>query len=181
MSLAEAIDDTRPVNAESDLWVEFRDRYERCCVACRSRDADAFLAWAGPEGTFNREDGTFGRWEDTRPFWAWRFSQMLEVTRFDIDIESIGVDDDGLVVVDFHEVSKITVRNFEGDPAVRLADLHNRNWWRRSEAGLSIVKGSEPQTRRTLDGIPIEDSEDPIGFARWGRISRGEEPEANGS
>lgn len=168
------------VDSSSDLWVEFRDRYERCCVACRSHDVEGFLAWAGPEGTFVRDDGTFGRWADTGPFWEWRFTQILEVGQFDITVENIKVDDDGLFVVDFHEVSRLTVRNFTGHPAVRFADLHNRNWWRRSEAGLSIVKGAEPRTRRTLDGIPIEDLDDPIGFARWGRISRGEDSEAHG-
>jgi hypothetical protein len=125
------------------------------------------LAWPGPEGTFFRDDGSLGRWADTRPFWQWRFAQILAVERFDITVQKITVDSDGLFVVDFHEVSSIMVRNADGDRATRVADLDNRNWWRRTPDGFSIVNGAEPHTRRTLEGVPIDDAHDPIGFAAW--------------
>jgi len=163
------------VHRGSNLWTEVQERYDRCCVAIRNRDVDAFLEWTGPDGSFIREDGTIGHWADTRPFWEWRVSQMLDIGQFDIEVEAINIDEEGLLVVDFHEVSRLTVRDFDGATAVRFADLHNRNWWRRSETGWSIVNGAEPRTRRTLDGVPIDDLDDPIGFASWRRFSQGED------
>lgn len=151
-------------------WLEFEERYDNCCRACRQGDADGFLEWAGPDGTWTRADGTIGRWADTRDFWEWRFSVVLGVEQFDITIERVAVDEDGRYEVDFHEISRVSVRGFNGRPASRVADLRNRNWWRRTATGLNLVDIAELQGTRTLNDAALKDVDDPMGFATWAQM-----------
>ena len=158
------------VTRDSDLWTEITGHYAACVDAMLAKDVDAFIAWFGTDGSFPRADGTRVRWADTRRFWEWRFSRILQLQEFSIEVQSVELDEDELVVVDFHEVSTMLVHGRFGRPAVRRADLHNRNWWRRDGEQLAAVNGAEPVTVRTLDGKPLEDADDPIGFAKWARV-----------
>ena len=158
------------VSHDSALWNEVTRHYAACVDATRAKDVDAFIAWFGDGGSFPRADGTRTLWADTRQFWEWRFSRILELQEFSIEVESVEIDAEGLVVVDFHEVSTMLVTGRFGRPAVRRSDLHNRNWWRREGEQLAAVNGAQPVTVRTLDGQPLEDADDPIGFAKWARV-----------
>ena len=122
--------------------------YQWCVKVLRARDVDGFLDWLGPDGTFRTADTTLVRHAATRPFWEWRFGNVLAVRRCEIEIEDVGYNDDGLLVVDFHEQSDLTVRGFDGTPAERDADLHNRNLWEVSEDRMTSRGGQELQARR---------------------------------
>lgn len=143
--------------------------YEACVEALRARDVDRFLDWLGLQGTFHSSNGAVVRVADTRPFWEWRFDNVLEVRRVDIEVQDVAWDDDGLVVVDFHEHSDLTVRGFDGSPVLRDADLRNRNLWEVSGDGFTARGGEELEARRTLDGQPLTDELDPWGFSAWAR------------
>jgi len=143
--------------------------YRRCAEVLAACDVDGFLDWLGPDGTFRATDGTTVRVADTRPFWAWRFGNVLAVRRVRMDVEDICWNDDGLVVVDFHELSDLTVRGFDREPVERDADLHNRNLREVAQDRLTTRGGEEIDARRTLDGRPLTDAVDPWGFAAWAR------------
>lgn len=152
-----------------------RDRvvrhYQRCVEVLQARDLDGFLDWLGPEGTFPAADGAIVRVADTRPFWEWRFNNVLAVRRVEIEVEDVFYNDDGLLIVDFHEKSDLTVRGFDGTPVERDADLHNRNLWEVSDGRLTTRGGEELIVRRTIDGHPLTDEIDPWGFGAWARYS----------
>ena len=151
--------------------VSMRERvtlhYQWCVRVLRAGDVEGFLDWLGPDGTFRTADNTVVRHADTRPFWEWRFGNVLAVRRCEIEVEDVAYNDDGLLVVDFHEQSDFTVRGFNGSPAEREADLHNRNFWEVSEDRMTSRGGEELQARRTIDGKPLTDDIDPWGFAAW--------------
>ena len=141
--------------------------YQRCVRVLRARDVEGFLDWLGPDGTFPTADNTIVRHAATRPFWEWRFNNVLAVRQFEIEIEDVAYNDDGLLVVDFHEQSEFTVRGFDGTPVGRDADLHNRNLWEVSEHRLTSRGGEELKVHRTIDGQPLTDDIDPWGFSAW--------------
>lgn len=149
--------------------------YRWCTEVLRASDVEGFLDWLGPEGTFPALDGATVRVADTRPFWEWRFANVLAVRRVQFDIENISFNDDGLVVVDFHELSDLTVRGFDGKPVERDADLHNRNTWELSADRLTTRGGEEIEARRTLNGQPLTDEIDPWGFGAWARHLQAQE------
>jgi hypothetical protein len=158
-----------PQQADAALRERVLRHYRWCAEAIRDGDVDGFLDWLGPDGTFVAADGTTVRVADTRPFWEWRFANVIAVRRVEIEVESVAWNDDGLVVVDFHELSDLTVRGFDGKPVERDADLHNRNLWEISEDRLTTRGGEEVNVRRSLNGRPLSDEIDPLGFAAWAR------------
>jgi hypothetical protein len=141
--------------------------YQWCVRVLRAGDVDGFLDWLGPDGTFRTADNTIVRHAATRPFWEWRFANVLAVRRCEIEIEDVAYNDEGLLVVDFHEQSDFTVRGFDETPAEREADLHNRNLWEVSANRMTSRGGEELKVRRTIDGQPLTDDIDPWGFAAW--------------
>ncbi|PUA82074.1 hypothetical protein C7S10_08620 [Nocardioides currus] len=151
-----------------------RDRvdrhYRRCEEVLRARDLDGFMDWLGADGTFPAADGTVVRIAGTRPFWAWRFANVLRVTSVELRIEDISYDDDGLLVVDFHERGSMTVGGFDGLPVERAVDLHNRNLWEVSEDRFTARGGAELAAHRTIGGERLTDETDPWGFGAWERF-----------
>lgn len=152
---------------------ELRDlvlrHYRRCEEVLRSADLDGFLDWLGPDGTFEADDGSIVRIADTRPFWEWRFTNVVDVSRCDMTIEQVTWTDRNLLVVDFHEVTHHRVRGFDGRPVERTADLRNRNWWRVDDERLTTAGGVELIGHRTIGGREWTDEIDPWGLSAWRR------------
>jgi hypothetical protein len=152
---------------------ELRDlvvrHYRRCEEVLRNVNLDGFLDWLGPEGSFEAGDGSIVRVADTRPFWAWRFTNVVEVSSCDMTVEQITWSEQGLLVVDFHEVTHHRVRGFDGQPVERTADLHNRNWWRVDGKRLTTTGGAELVGHRTIGGRELTDEIDPWGLSAWRR------------
>jgi hypothetical protein len=159
-----------PLDVDDDTRERVRRHYRWCTDVLRARDLDGFLNWLGPEGTFPAQDGSTVRVADTRPFWSWRFSLVLEVRRCDIVVNDIAWRADGLLAVDFHERSDLTVKGYDGQPVERDADLQNRNLWEVDEASFTTRGGEEISAHRTLDGQPLTEELDPWGFEAWRRF-----------
>lgn len=158
-----------PRQVDDALQTRIVRHYQWCTEVLRACDVDGFLAWLGQEGTFLGIDGATVRVAETRPFWVWRFSNVLEVRQVQIEIENVAWNDEGLVVVDFHEHTNLTVRGFDGTSVLRDADLPNRNLWEISEDRLTTRGGEEIEAQRTLNGRPLTDDIDPWGFGAWTR------------
>jgi len=165
-----------PREVDASMHERVVRHYQRCARVLRAGDVEGFLDWLGPDGTFRTADNTIVRHADTRPFWVWRFGNVLAVRRCEIEIERVAYDSDGLLVVDFHEQSDLTVRGFDGTPAERDADLHNRNLWEVSEDRMTSRGGEELKVRRTIDGQPLTDDIDPWGFGAWAKYRDSQEP-----
>lgn len=152
---------------------ELRDRvvrhYRRCEEVLRNVDVDGFIDWLGPEGTFESEDGSIVRIAETRPFWEWRFANVVDVSRCDMTVGQVTWPDRGLLVVDFDEVTHHRLRGFDGKPVERTADLHKRNCWRVNAERLTTIGGAELQGFRTIGGLELIDEIDPWGFSAWRR------------
>lgn len=142
--------------------------YEELLEAVRVSDVDRFLDWMGPDATFTSPDGAVVRAADTRPFWAWRFANVLDVGRAEIEVIDIRIEDN-LLVVDFLERATTTVRGFDGEPVERVSDLENRNWWEVGDDRLTFRGGEELAGRRMIDGRPLTDEIDPWGPDAWAR------------
>jgi hypothetical protein len=155
---------------DQDLRERVGRHYEWCTEVLRAVDVDGFLNWLGPDGTFPGEGGSIVRIADTRPFWEWRFGLILKVRRCEIVVTDVAWRADGLLVVDFRELSDLTVRGFDSQPVERDADLYNRNLWEVDEHTFTTRGGAEIEARRTLDGQPLTDENDPWGFGAWRRF-----------
>jgi hypothetical protein len=161
------------IPAEPDLRDLVLRHYRRCEEVLRSADLEGFLDWLGPEGTFEVEDGSIVRIADTRPFWEWRFANVVDVSRCDMTVEQVTRTDRSLLVVDFHEVTHHRVRGFDGEPIERTADLRNRNWWRVDGERLTFAGGAESTGHRTIGGRESTDEIDPWGLTAWRRHQAG--------
>ena len=102
-------------------------------------------------------------------------ANVLTVRRCEIEIEDVAYTDEGLLVVDFHEQTDLTLRGFDGMPAERDADLHNRNFWEVSDVRMTTRGGEELEARRTIDGQPLTDDIDPWGFGAWAKYRDSQE------
>ena len=72
-----------------------------------------------------------------------------------VEIEGTAYNDAGLLVVDFHEQSNLTIGHFDGTPAERDANLHNHNVWEVSKDRLTSRGGEELRPGATIDGHPL--------------------------
>jgi hypothetical protein len=94
---------------------------------------------------------------------------MTEIHRFDLAVLS-ACQSDGLVVVEFAEEGDATVARPDGRPARRTWTLRGIDEWRRSPDGWSVCNGEDLEVSRALDGRPMTDQEDPIGWHRWAAL-----------
>jgi hypothetical protein len=120
-----------------DVDVSMHERvtrhYQWCVRVLRAGDVEGFLDCWDRMGRFGRPTAPSSATPRPGRSGERRFGNVLAVRRFEIEIEDVAYNDDGLLVVDFHEQSELTVRGFDGTPAERDADLHNRNLWEVSE------------------------------------------------
>jgi hypothetical protein len=77
-----------PRNTIDSLRQRVDRHYQWCVKVLEGRDLDGFLDWLGPDGTFPAADGSIIRVADTRPFWEWRFDNVLAVRRVEIQLRT---------------------------------------------------------------------------------------------
>ena len=156
----------------SQMWRFFEERYAACGAAVLAQDAEAFVASFGPDASFVTTRGETVRFDATTDFWAWRFGPPNQPLRTRFELLSVVENEPGEWVVEFREEAAMVVMMPDGRRVERTWRLHNRNFWRRGDRGISVFgSGEELEVERTLDGAPLtDDARDPIGFAAWAAL-----------